>query len=147
MGLAFHFNVENRHLYACRALKKAQRLQMSAAVLFDRQDDLNSFDRTLWCFDQGSFIPHARLGSKDLKHGAFALAMDGESVPKVDLLILLTHDAPGNISDLVGAFDKIIDIVPREGDEYLEGRKRYVAYKKAGIEPKAYDRASAEQAS
>ena len=142
MGLAFHFNVDNRHLYACKALKKAQRLQMSAAVLFDREDDLALFDRTLWSFDQSSFIPHAPFGSRDLKYGAFALAMVGQSISKTDLLILLTHEAPANISALVNTFDKIIDIVPSSGEELIEGRKRFVAYKKAGIVPNTIDRSA-----
>ena len=61
--LAFHTGIPDRQLYACRALKKAQRLGMSACVLVETEGDLRSFDERLWAFDNTSFIPHGPPGN------------------------------------------------------------------------------------
>ncbi len=49
---------------------------------------------------------------------------------------MLTHNAPGNMQDLMQRFPKIIDVVASAGAELEEGRSRYRSYKKQGLQPK-----------
>lgn len=134
--LAFHTGIPDRQLYACRALKKAQRLGMSACVLVETEEDLYSFDERLWSFDNTSFIPHGAAGSAEIRHGAFVIGRRPSELPAADLLVMLTHNAPGNMQDLMKRFSKIIDVVASSGVELEEGRNRYRSYKNQGLQPK-----------
>ena len=117
--LAFHTGVENRFKYACLAMRKAQRLNISACVLLETDDELRRFDNMLWAFEPTSFIPHGRPNTPDMQRGGVALSTHRRSGP---------NSGPER-------FPKIIDIVGRDDPELTEGRHRYVAYKRQGIEP------------
>ena len=120
--LAFHTGVENRFKYACLAMRKAQRLNVSACNM-------------LWAFEPTSFIPHGRPNTLDMQRGGVALSTHAADLPNAELLVLLTHGAPIDTKALMERFPKIIDIVGRDDPELTEGRHRYVAYKRQGIEP------------
>jgi DNA polymerase III subunit chi len=133
--LAFHTGVENRFKYACLAMRKAQRLNISACVLLETDDELRRFDNMLWAFEPTSFIPHGRPNTPDMQRGGVALSTHAAELPDAELLVLLTHGAPIDTKALMERFPTIIDIVGRDDPELTEGRHRYVAYKRQGIEP------------
>lgn len=133
--LAFHTGIEDRFKYACLAMRKAQKLKMSAAVLLETEDDLRRFDNALWSFESTAFIPHGVPGSEDMQRGGVALSTAPEQLPSSDLLVLLSHGAPRNMKALLERFPKIIDVVGKNDPELTEGRRRYVEYKRQGIEP------------
>ena len=126
---------ENRFKYACLAMRKAQRLNVSACVLLETDDELRRFDNMLWAFEPTSFIPHGRPNTLDMQRGGVALSTHAADLPDAELLVLLTHGAPIDTKALMERFPKIIDIVGRDDPELTEGRHRYVAYKRQGIEP------------
>ena len=138
--LAIHTNVANREKYACLVLKKAQRLGMKAAVLFDDENYMDQMDNLLWTFEPSSFIPHAIARTAGAVGTAYLLSDNPEYINSGDLLVLLTHNAPSSILDLMHRFPRIIDIVPKEGPGLINGRKRFVAYKKFGITPTIHNR-------
>lgn len=89
--LAFHTGVENRFKYACLAMRKAQRLNVSACVLLETDDELRRFDNMLWAFEPTSFIPHGRPNTLDMQRGGVALSTHAADLPDAELLVLLTH--------------------------------------------------------
>ena len=70
-----------------------------------------------------------------MQRGGVALSTHAAELPDAELLVLLTHGAPIDTKALMERFPKIIDIVGRDDPELTEGRHRYVAYKRQGIEP------------
>lgn len=138
--LAIHTNVANRAKYACLVLKKAQRLGMKAAVLFDNEYDMDQMDNLLWTFEPSSFIPHAIAQTAGATDKAYLLSDNPELLGTGDILVLLTHDAPPFIKKLMERFPRVIDIVPKEEPGLTEGRRRFVFYKKSGITPTIHNR-------
>ena len=138
--LAIHTNVVNRERYACLVLKKAQRLGMKAAVFFDNENDMDQLDNLLWTFEPSSFIPHAIARTAGATGNAYLLSDNPEHIGSGDLLVLLTHNVPPAIHDLMQRFPKVIDIVPKEDPGLTEGRRRFVAYKRHGITPVVHNR-------
>ena len=116
-------------------MRKAQLLNVSACVLLETDDELRRFDNMLWAFEPTSFIPHGRPNTLDMQRGGVALSTHAADLPDAELLVLLTHGAPIDTKALMERFPKIIDIVGRDDPELTEGRHRYVAYKRQGIEP------------
>ena len=80
-------------------------------------------------------IPHGRPKTPDMQRGGVTLSTHAAELPDAELLVLLTHGAPIDTKALMERFPKIIDIVGRDDPELTEGRHRYVAYTRQGIEP------------
>ncbi len=138
--LAIHTNVANREKYACLVLKKAQRLGLKVAVLFDDENLMDDFDNLLWTFEPSAFIPHAIAGTAGAVGNAYILSSNPNLLGNAEMLVLLTNRPTPAINDLMQKYPKMIDIVPQQDPGLTDGRKRFVAYRKYGITPVVHKR-------
>lgn len=138
--LAIHTHVPEPFLYQCLILKKAYRLGISVALLFDNQEDCNYLDELLWTFDKQSFIPHAQTRSAGFQRGAYQLAMNPSELQPTQMLVLATRRVPQNILQLLEHFPKVIDIVGTNDPFLTLGRERWRVYRRFGIQPVIHDR-------
>jgi len=138
--LAIHTHVPDPFLYQCLILKKAHRLGISVALLFDNQQDCDLLDELLWTFDKQSFIPHAQTHSPGFQKGAYQLAMNPAELQPAQMLVLATRNVPQNILQLLEQFPKVIDIVGTNDPFLTLGRERWKAYRRVGIQPVIHDR-------
>ncbi len=131
--VAFHFNVADRLGYACRLLRKAQRLGTAvsvtgAASLLDRLDEL------LWTFEPTEFVPHLRVAASVAPAGHLQptplwLVDDiAQAPPDHRVLLQLADEVP----DGVDRFERVIEIVSTDPDEAAAGRLRWRAHAQAG---------------
>ena len=134
--LAFHTGVENRFKYACLAMRKAAAAEVCLRVYSWKR--MMNFVGLIICFGRSSpplLFPTAVLIHWICKEAAWPFPTHAADLPDAELLVLLTHGAPIDTKALMERFPKIIDIVGRDDPELTEGRHRYVAYKRQGIEP------------
>ncbi len=101
--LAIHTNVVNRERYACLVLKSAETRHENHCV-FDNENDMDQLDNLLWTFEPSSFIPHAIARTAGATGNAYLLSDNPEHIGSGDLLVLLTHNVPPAIHDLMQRF-------------------------------------------
>lgn len=145
--VAFHFNVADRLGYACRLLRKAQRLGTAvsvtgAASLLDRLDQL------LWTFEPTEFVPHLRLaaGAEPAAHlqpTPLWLVDDIAQAPSHHRVLLQLAD---EVPQGVDRFDRVIEVVSTDPDEAAAGRLRWRAHAQAGRTIVRHDAAAASEA-
>jgi DNA polymerase-3 subunit chi len=138
--LAIHTNVEDPFRYGCLILKKADKLGMRTCVLFDTPEDLDRFDELLWTFDDYEFIAHAKHGEFEDPLSPHHLSLGLGQLKPADMLVLLSHHPYTKIGQLLEKYPKVIDIVARDDPLLTEGRRRFVAYRNAGITPVVHNR-------
>lgn len=136
----FHFGVANRTVYACRLIKKVQKMGLSVAV-WGRDDVLmkRAYD-DLWRFEDLTFIAHAWVGSEYAGDCTVHFGKDLAALPTADVLVLLDEAVPPDWQHAFVRFKRVVDIVSSRESELANARTRYKIYRAAGIVPKAYDR-------
>jgi DNA polymerase III subunit chi len=139
----FHTGVADPVGFACRLLRKAARqgvrLQLTAPP-----ETLAVLDRQLWVFEERDFVPHVRWPGVSAAVArrtpiwlVAAQAGDGDA-PGV--LVNLDAEAPA----LLGALQRLVEIVGAEPDAAARGRERWRHYKAQGLSIKHH--AGAESA-
>jgi DNA polymerase-3 subunit chi len=126
--VAFHFNVPDRLLYACRLLRKATRMRARVAVT-GPASTLGALDRTLWTFDPLEFVPHVRVaaGTKPaarLQDTPVWLVDDATDAVGHEVLLNLGLEPPAGFE----SFARVIEIVSNDEQERLCGRQRWKHY-------------------
>ena len=59
-AVAFHFNAPNKLVYACKLVRKLQRMSMPLVVLGE-QVTLDALDKSLWTFGgEAQFLAHCQ---------------------------------------------------------------------------------------
>lgn len=135
--VAFHFNVPERYLYACRWVRKAVR-EANKVIVLGESDSLTRFDQLLWTFDPMSFIPHIRvLALEEMDDEALLLnpVILLEQLPTQQPAALasarILNFSPA-VAEPVLQYGQITEIVSSESDDRLQARTRWQAYKNAG---------------
>jgi DNA polymerase-3 subunit chi len=128
----FHSGVTAPVPFACRLLRKAWR-QGVAVLVAAPPDTLDALDRELWTFEAQEFVPHLRVRPGQTVDAALQRTpiwlCHGElpkPCPKV--VVNLGADLP----DGGEPFDRIIEIVPIDGEERQRARARWRAYEASG---------------
>ena len=128
----FHSGVDTPVHFACRLLRKAWRQGVEVLVTAPSAT-LATLDRELWTFEAQEFVPHLRVRPGQAVDAALRRTpiwlCDGEPpspCPKV--LVNLGAELPEG-----GApFERIIEIVPSDGEERERARVRWRAYESRG---------------
>ena len=131
-AIAFHFNVAERSSYLCRLIRKARRSGARLVVTGERAQ-LDALDRLLWTFDPLEFLPHwkgrsaADLPPRLVDTPTLLLDQVGGVTP-AQVLVNLREQLP----DGYEAFDRVIEIVSRDGPDRAAARDRWRQYAAAG---------------
>lgn len=131
-AVAFHFNVADRNAYLCRLVRKARRGGARLVITGERAQ-LDAADKLLWTFDPLEFLPHwkgrsaadlpARLGDTPT-----LLLEDPAGAPPAQVLVNLGERVPPGYE----AYDRVIEIVSRDGTDRASARERWREYAAAG---------------
>jgi DNA polymerase-3 subunit chi len=104
---------------ACRIAEKAYKLGQKIFLHTTSAQSAAALDEYLWTFREGSFIPHALVGSEAAADSAVIIGQGQEPDPSHrDLLINLGDEVPLFFS----RFERVAEIVA--GDETTRGQAR-----------------------
>lgn len=131
-AIAFHFNVAERSSYLCRLIRKARRSGARLVVTGERAQ-LDALDRLLWTFDPLEFLPHWKgRSAADLPPRLAdtpTLLLDQVSgVAPAQVLVNLREQLPEGYE----RFERVIEIVSRDGPDRAAARDRWRQYAAAG---------------
>lgn len=131
-AIAFHFNVAERSSYLCRLIRKARRSGARLVVTGERAQ-LDALDRLLWTFDPLEFLPHwkgrsaAELPPRLADTPTLLLDQVG-NVDPAQVLVNLRDTLPEGYE----RFERVIEIVSRDGPDRAAARDRWRQYAAAG---------------
>jgi DNA polymerase-3 subunit chi len=130
--VSFHFNVPDRLSYACRLLRKATR-RGARVVVAGPAPVLGRLDKQLWVFEPTDFVPHvhARAGqaiAQRLAHTPVWLVEQVADAPHHEVLLNLGEEP----ADGFESFERVIELVSRDGDDRPSGRARWKHYTDRG---------------
>ena len=134
--IAFHFNVANRFLYACRLLRKAYASGAQVAVTAE-PEVLGELDQFLWSFSATEFVPHCRPGQETgPRVGRPVFLLDSTAAcPHHGVLVNLGRQIPAEFEQ----FERFIEVVSQDGDERLGARARWKYYADRGYSMQRHD--------
>jgi DNA polymerase III subunit chi len=127
--IAFHFNVADRLLYACRLLRKARASGAQVAVIAT-PEVLGELDQRLWSFSATEFIPHCRPGHSPgaLVSRSVLLVESPADCLHHGVLVNLGTQTPIEFEK----FERLIEVVTEDSDERLAARVRWKHYAERG---------------
>jgi DNA polymerase III subunit chi len=134
--IAFHFNVVDKFLYACRLLRKAYASGAQVAVTAE-PEVLNELDQLLWSFSATEFVPHCRAGhASELLVGRSVLLVDSPvASPHHGVLVNLGMQIPVEFEK----FERFIEVVTQGNEERQAARTRWKHYADRGYSMQRHD--------
>ena len=132
VAVAFHFNVPDKLLYACKLVRKLQRVGMPLVVSADAGTAAELSER-LWAFGGGvQFLAHRHADATPavLQASPTVLAQQlGDGLPHHKVLLNLQADMPVGFE----RFERVIEVVSAQDEEDRNtARQRWRAYQAAG---------------
>lgn len=127
--IAFHFNVADKLLYACRLLRKAYASGAQVAVTAE-PEALDKLDHLLWSFSATEFLPHCRTGqcSGVLASKSVLLVDSPAACAHHGVLVNLGMQVPFEFE----RFKRFIEVVSQRSDDRLAARARWTHYADQG---------------
>jgi DNA polymerase III subunit chi len=136
----FHFNVEDRLQYACRVVRKARGADKTVLAFAREPARLARFDAALWIFSALDFVPHVYVDSPLAARTPVLLTLDAAlAAPARDVFLNLDDDVPPGLAELLGRFERLIEVVSREDADRQRARERFRCYRAAGVEPNKFE--------
>ena len=128
----FHSGLADPLGYACRLLRKSQRVGARVAVAGDAAL-LDRLDVELWTFEPGSFVPHLRVKAgqsvaRRLQDTPIWLADDVAEVPHHAVLVNLGPTLCTGFE----RFERLIELVGNDAEAAAAGRVRWQHFKSRG---------------
>lgn len=130
--ISFHIldnapSTKARDLYACRLVAEAYDNGKKVHIQTTDETAAQSFDLTLWTFNDIAFIPHQICTT--ITNDQLVSISYGDNHSSGDVLINLTQDIPSFYQN----FEQILEIIPN--DEVLKsaGRRRYKTYQQNNL--------------
>lgn len=135
--VTFFSQAADRLQHACRWTRRA--LQEGAKVVVTGPGStLIDFDRRLWIFDAGSFVPHARATRyaelpPRLAETPVLLLEHLDGAPSEGAILLnLGADVPPALD----RFERIVEVVSQDPEDRTQARVRWRHYESAGLAPR-----------
>jgi DNA polymerase III subunit chi len=134
--IAFHFNVADKFLYACRLLRKAYASGAQVAVTAE-PEVLSELDQLLWSFSATEFVPHCRTGSAmgQLAGKSVLLVESPAACPHHGVLVNLGMQVPVEFE----RFERFIEVVTQDTNGRLAARTRWKHYADRGYSMQRHD--------
>lgn len=136
MRVDFYFNVDHRIHYACRVVRKARTAEKSVLVFARDADRLARFDTALWTFSALDFVPHVYADSSLAPNTPVLLTLAAQQAPQRDVLLNLDDGLPPD--GWAERFERVIEVVSRDGDDREPARARFRAWRERGVTPNAH---------
>jgi DNA polymerase-3 subunit chi len=133
-AVAFHFNAPSKLAYACKLVRKLQRMQMPLVVLGEPAT-VAQLDDALWAFGgESQFLAHCQ-GDADaavLQRSPTVLVTQLDSpLPHQRVLLNLSSQMPTHVA----AFERVIEVVSADDEvDRQQARQRWRAYTADGYE-------------
>jgi DNA polymerase-3 subunit chi len=135
--IAFHFNVPDKLVYACRFARKAQRSDSQLVIAADAET-LEALDRMLWQIAPQDFVAHCVAGADEdlVRASPVFLATDAGSCMHHDVLLNLMGAVPYGFE----RFDRLVEVVSAvDQSDRLQARARWRHYESCGYAISSYD--------
>lgn len=110
--------------FACRLLEKIYKTAAKAFVVFNAMHDCEMLNKTLWTFNDISFIPHCLATAAEAAETPIQLGLQSQ-LNNYALVLNLSNETLINIPGL----ERIIEIVPNDSEWRQISRVKYSAYK------------------
>jgi len=123
-----------RMVFGCRITQKAWSAGHRIFIQVNDDHQASTMDRLLWSFSQQSFVPHAVAGTAEASEAPVVIGTSPRTGDDSDLLVSLMD----RVSDDIGAFTRVIEIVEANDQAKSNARERYRHYVKLGIEPNTH---------
>lgn len=121
---------------ACRIAEKAYTLGQKIFLHTSSAENAAALDEFLWTFRDGSFIPHALLGSEAATDSPVIIGHGQEPDPSHrDLLINLGDEVPLFFS----RFERVAEIVAGDETTRARARERFRFYRDRGYPLNTHD--------
>lgn len=136
-AVAFHFNVPDKLVYACRFARKAVR-SAARLVIVGPPEVLALLDDMLWQFAPQDFVAHCRSDASEelLQASPVVLAPSPHLAPHRDVLLNLGSDPPVGFD----AFARLIEVVSSgDPDDRRDARARWRYYAAQGYAIERHD--------
>ena len=126
-AVAFHFNAPSKLAYACKLVRKLQRVHMPLVVLAE-PDMVIKLDDALWAFGgESQFLAHCQGGADAavLQRSPTVLVTDLDgTLPHNRVLLNLSAQMPSNFA----RFERVIEVVSADDEaDRLQARQRWRA--------------------
>ena len=126
----FYHDAPDRLEVAVRIAQKAYAAGNRMLVVAPDANIREAFDRLLWTHGQSNFVPHCLAEHRLAAETPVVIAKDVPEQFSADVLLNLGDDQPQQYD----RFDRIIEIVSRDGDDAPAARLRFRDYRNAGHE-------------
>lgn len=115
---------------ACQLSHKA--MQNGVRVILSTPDTAttDALDKLLWQFPATAFMPHCRSDAGEASHSPVVLNSGNDKFFHYDLLISL-HD---ECVSFFSRFERVIEIISKDGEDSRLGRERFKFYRDRGYE-------------
>jgi len=141
--VAFHFNMPDKLLHACRLLRKANAAG-SQVVVTGEPGLLEALDAQLWTFSDTDFVPHCLAAGAEphvLAASPIVLADSPRAAPHQQVLVNLGGAVPEGFE----RFERLIELVGVEAGDRQQGRARWKHYADRGYAIRKHDLAAREE--
>jgi len=131
----FYHNAADRISATAALISKAFAQKKALLVYAPDSEVASNLDRHLWMHPPTGFVPHVRGDSPLAAETPIVITDTLDTTPQNERLFNLSADVPPAFS----RFTSVIEVVGRNEDERLAGRKRVKFYKDRGYEIKFFD--------
>ncbi|PLX96820.1 MAG: DNA polymerase III subunit chi [Desulfuromonas sp.] len=128
---------QNKPQQLCRLTEYFYRQGKRLLLLVQDENQAISYDRFLWTWDKGAFLPHAcDIGSVECYQEPIVITARENNPNNADILILGVPADP----DFMSRFDLIIDFAELYDAGLAEAsRDRFRHYRTLGLNPQMFD--------
>ena len=120
-------SADNRLLFSCRLIDKAQKLGNQVYVACESQQQAQQLSQRLWSFQPQSFVAHDLQGQPQ-RHAKVLLGWDDNCGDHHQMMINLKPAIPNCFS----RFDRVGEVVSQEAPVLEKTREHYSFYRERG---------------
>ena len=134
----FYTHVQDKYEVACTLSAKAVEKGLRVLIYTPDSASAERMDQLLWTWQQLSFVPHCRGGSRLAPVTPVIVDHEAESLDRDDVLINLHPETPSFFS----RFHRLVEIVGQDEGDKRQARERYKFYRDRGYDIRTHDLSS-----
>ena len=134
-SIDFYFNAEDRLQVACRLAAKAASQNMRMVIYAPDGDTASRIDKLLWTWQATGFVPHCAPHDPLAAETPVLIAAGEETPEGCAVLLNLSAQCPPHFE----RFERLCELVGRDGAEKTAGRGRYRYYRERGYKITDHD--------
>lgn len=138
--ISFYFNADDALDLTRRLIGKARQQGLYCLIYTDEATLAAQIDQQLWSAEPLSFVPHTLCEDPNASKTPVLIGTLPDPLPRCDLLINLTDQPP----TCLARFNRLIEIVTRDGADREKARERYRHYQAHGYSLENHDLAAAK---